>query len=66
MDGLIEINNPNRAQKVSKKVTDLDPDSKVTLSRRERFVFCARFLVKTILHDRNIEQFYIYNQYPGT
>jgi predicted RNA-binding protein with RPS1 domain len=36
VDGLIEINNPNRNQKATKKVTDLDASSEATLSRRER------------------------------
>ena len=36
VDGLIEINNPNRSRKATKKVTELDSNSEVTLSRRER------------------------------
>ena len=36
VDGLIEINNPNRNQKAAKKVTDLDTNTEATLSRRER------------------------------
>ncbi|CAB3991120.1 Hypothetical predicted protein [Paramuricea clavata] len=36
VDGLIEINNPNRNQKATKKVTDLDTNTEATLSRRER------------------------------
>lgn len=36
VDGLIEINNPNRTRKTTKKVTELDSTSQTTLSRRER------------------------------
>ena len=36
VDGLIEVNNPNRNQKAAKKVTDLDTNAEATLSRRER------------------------------
>lgn len=36
VDGLIEINNPNRTRKTTKKVTELDTTSQTTLSRRER------------------------------
>ena len=36
VDGLIEINNPNRNRKVTKKVTEIDSNTEVTLSRRER------------------------------
>lgn len=34
--GLIEVNNPNRNRKANKKVTELDSNTEVTLSRRER------------------------------
>ena len=33
---LIEIENPNRAQAKSKKVKDIDVNTKVELSRKER------------------------------
>ena len=36
IDGLIEVNNPNRNKKVAKKVTSLDTNTEATLSRRER------------------------------
>ena len=36
VDGLIEVNNPNRNRKANKKVTELDSNTEVTLSRRER------------------------------
>lgn len=36
VDGLIEISNPNRIRKQTKKVTELDMSSEATLSRRER------------------------------
>ena len=36
VEGLVEIENPNRVAQKSKKVTDIDMDAKVMLSRRER------------------------------
>ena len=36
MEGLIEVENPNRAQKKMKKVNELDVNTKIELSRRER------------------------------
>ena len=36
VESLIEISNPNRVQKKTKKVNDLDVNAKVELSRRER------------------------------
>ena len=38
MEALLEIENPNRVAQKSKKVTDIDMDATVVLSRRERFV----------------------------
>lgn len=37
IDGLIEVENPNRAAKKSIKAKDIDVDAKVELSRRERY-----------------------------
>ena len=38
VEALLEIENPNRVAQKSKKVTDIDMDATVVLSRRERFV----------------------------
>lgn len=38
MEGLIEIENPNRAVQKSKKVSQIELDEPKQLSRRERFV----------------------------
>ena len=38
VEGLVEIENPNRVAQKSKKVTDIDMDATVVLSRRERFI----------------------------
>lgn len=47
VEGLIEIENPNRISQKSKKVTEVDVDAPRELSRRERWVLLARniFLV---------------------
>lgn len=39
MEGLIEIENPNRVAQKSKKVTQIEMDEPKQLSRRERCVF---------------------------
>lgn len=39
MEGLIEIENPNRVAQKSKKVTQIELDEPKQLSRRERCVF---------------------------
>lgn len=39
VEGLIEIENPNRAAQKSKKVTQIELDEPKQLSRRERCVF---------------------------
>ena len=36
VEDLIEIENPNRVQKKSKKITEVDVNTKVVLSRREK------------------------------
>ena len=36
VEGILEIENPNRVVQKSKKVRDIDVDSTVVLSRRER------------------------------
>lgn len=41
MEGLIEIENPNRVAQKSKKVTQIELDEPKQLSRRERYVFCV-------------------------
>lgn len=42
MEGLIEIENPNRVAQKSKKVTQIEVDEPRQLSRRERCVFCVK------------------------
>lgn len=42
VEGLIEIENPNRVAQKSKKVTQIELDEPKQLSRRERCVFCVR------------------------
>jgi len=37
VEGLIDIENPNRVTKKTKKVRDIDINAKVELSRRERW-----------------------------
>ena len=48
MEGLIEIENPNRVSQKNKKVTELDVNAPKELSRRERWVdvTLAFFLTK--------------------
>lgn len=41
VEGLIEIENPNRVAQKSKKVTQIELDEPKQLSRRERCVFCV-------------------------
>ena len=38
IEDLIEIENPNRVQKKSKKITEVDVNTKVVLSRREKYI----------------------------
>lgn len=45
MEGLIEIENPNRVAQKSKKVTQIELDEPKQLSRRERFVISGSFPV---------------------
>lgn len=55
MEGLIEIENPNRVAQKSKKVTQIELDEPKQLSRRERcvsvlhgsFIFYIKYLLKT-------------------
>lgn len=43
MEGLIEIENPNRVSQKSKKVTHIEMDDQPKqLSRRERYVYCQK------------------------
>ncbi len=44
MEGLIEIENPNRVAQKSKKVTQIEVDEPRQLSRRERCVFCVKYI----------------------
>ena len=37
VEGIVEIENPNRVVQKSKKVRDIDLDSAVVLSRKERY-----------------------------
>ena len=48
VDGLIEVQNPNRVQKVAKKVTELNVNSQVNLSRKERY--CTDWTLSLILN----------------
>jgi hypothetical protein len=40
VEGLIEIENPNRVKQKGRKVQDVDVNVKVELSRRERSLIC--------------------------
>ena len=47
VEGLIDVENPNRATKKNIKAKDVDVDAQVTLSRRERYVFIINTLTPT-------------------
>lgn len=51
MEGLIEIENPNRVAQKSKKVTHIELDEPKQLSRRERFVFCPIFFITFFFYN---------------
>lgn len=48
MEGLIEIENPNRVAQKAKKVTQIELDEPKQLSRRERCVFLVVSYVEMV------------------